>query len=122
MYRARVPSTSKARSSSSADKLHYQKLKQTHFAQVRPNVSNRLHARAPRLDQQNQRHLPGTGAASPPVRRPRNSEVLLQVGRRRAQQILAPCVSGRVGASGPADPDTVIKRLKEIAAGQEETV
>jgi hypothetical protein len=47
-------------------------------------------------------------------------EVLLQVGRRRAQQILAPCVSDRVGANGLAERDTVIRRLHEIAEGQEE--
>ena len=47
-------------------------------------------------------------------------EVLLQVGRRRAQQILAPCVTDRVGANGLADRDAVIRRLHAIAEGQEE--
>jgi hypothetical protein len=47
-------------------------------------------------------------------------EGLLQVGRRRAQQILAPCVSDHVGASGVADRDAVIRRLRDIAAGEQE--
>jgi hypothetical protein len=47
-------------------------------------------------------------------------EVLLQVGRRRAQQILAPSVSDRVGSSGLADRDSVIARLRGMAAGAEE--
>jgi hypothetical protein len=47
-------------------------------------------------------------------------EVLLQVGRRRAQQILAPCVSDKVGANGLADREAVIRRLHEIAEGQDE--
>jgi hypothetical protein len=47
-------------------------------------------------------------------------ESVLQVGRRRAQQILAPCVSDHVGANGLADRDVVIRHLREIAAGEEE--
>jgi hypothetical protein len=42
-------------------------------------------------------------------------EFLLGVGRRRAQQILAPCVSDRIGASGLADRDEVIARLRSLA-------
>jgi hypothetical protein len=49
-------------------------------------------------------------------------EVLLQVGRRRAQQILAPCVSDKIGANGLADREAVMRRLREMAAGQEEHV
>jgi hypothetical protein len=45
---------------------------------------------------------------------------LLQVGRRRAQQILAPCVSNRIGSNGLADRDAVIRRLRGIAAGEDE--
>jgi hypothetical protein len=47
-------------------------------------------------------------------------EVLLQVGRRRAQQILAPCVSDKVGANGLAECEAVVKRLREIATGQDD--
>jgi hypothetical protein len=47
-------------------------------------------------------------------------ETVLQVGRRRAQQILAPCVSQRIGSSGVADRNAVIQRLRDIAAGNEE--
>lgn len=42
-------------------------------------------------------------------------ESLLGVGRRRAQQILAPCVTGRVGANGLADRDTLIAHLRRLA-------
>lgn len=47
-------------------------------------------------------------------------EILLQVGRRRAQQILAPCVSQRIGSNGLADRDAVIRRLRDIAEGEDE--
>jgi hypothetical protein len=46
-------------------------------------------------------------------------EFLLGVGRRRAQQILAPCVVDRVGTSGLADRDALITRLEKIAKGDE---
>jgi hypothetical protein len=42
-------------------------------------------------------------------------EALLGVGRRRAQQILLPCVSLKVGASGLADRDALIERLRGVA-------
>lgn len=44
-------------------------------------------------------------------------EELLGVGRRRAQQILAPCVSRQVGANGLADRDTLIT-CRRLAAGE----
>jgi hypothetical protein len=47
-------------------------------------------------------------------------EALLQVGRRRAQQILAPCVSDRVGTNGLADRESVIRRLQQIATGDDD--
>jgi len=46
-------------------------------------------------------------------------EFLLGVGRRRAQQILAPCVTDRVGASGLADRDSLIDRLRRVADGED---
>ena len=46
-------------------------------------------------------------------------ETLLGVGRRRAQQILGPCVSYRVGASGVADRVRVVEHLRRLAAGEE---
>ena len=46
-------------------------------------------------------------------------EFLLGVGRRRAQQIMAPCVTDRVGANGLADRDALILRLKSLGAGEE---
>ncbi len=44
-------------------------------------------------------------------------EFLLGVGRRRAQQILAPCITDRVGANGLADRDALIAHLRRIAEG-----
>lgn len=44
---------------------------------------------------------------------------LLGIGRRRAQQIMAPCISDRVGASGVAERDALIDHLRQIAAGDE---
>jgi hypothetical protein len=46
-------------------------------------------------------------------------EFLLGVGRRRAQQILAPCITDRVGANGLADRDRLIEHLRGLAAGEE---
>ncbi len=44
---------------------------------------------------------------------------LLQVGPRRAQQILRPCVTRQVGANGVADRDELIAHLKRLASGDE---
>ncbi len=46
-------------------------------------------------------------------------EFLLGVGRRRAQQILAPCITDRVGANGVASPDVLISHLRRLAEGEE---
>jgi len=46
-------------------------------------------------------------------------EGLLGVGRRRAQQIMAPCIAERVGTSGLADRDALIQRLENLARGDE---
>jgi hypothetical protein len=46
-------------------------------------------------------------------------EFLLGVSRRRAQQIIAPCVTWRVGTNGVADRDALITRLERIAEGDE---
>lgn len=45
-------------------------------------------------------------------------EQLLGIGRRRAQQILAPCVSRQVGVNGMADRETVIAHLGRLATGE----
>jgi hypothetical protein len=42
-------------------------------------------------------------------------EFLLGVGRRRAQQIMAPCITDRVGANGLADRNTLVARLRRLA-------
>lgn len=47
-------------------------------------------------------------------------EFLLGVSRRRAQQIMAPCVLERcAGVNGLADRDTLITRLERITEGEE---
>ena len=45
-------------------------------------------------------------------------EFLLGVGRRRAQQIMAPCVTGRIGASGVVEREALIGHLKRLAGGE----
>jgi hypothetical protein len=44
-------------------------------------------------------------------------ERLLGVGRRRAQQLLAPCVSFQIGSNGLADREHFIAHLRQLAAG-----
>jgi hypothetical protein len=46
-------------------------------------------------------------------------EFLLGVGRRRAQQIMAPCITDRIGSSGLADRDQLIARLGRLAEGED---
>ena len=46
-------------------------------------------------------------------------EVLLGIGRRRAQQIMAPCLMDHIGASGLADRNVLIDHLERIAGGDE---
>ena len=46
-------------------------------------------------------------------------EFLLGVGRRRAQQILAPCITERVGTNGLADRDALIAHLRRVAEGDD---
>ena len=42
-------------------------------------------------------------------------ELLLGIGRRRAQQILAPCITERLGANGLADRAALIAHLRGLA-------
>jgi hypothetical protein len=44
-------------------------------------------------------------------------EFLLGVGRRRAQQILAPSITDRIGSHGLADRDAFIAHLRRLAEG-----
>ncbi|MGH9628207.1 MAG: hypothetical protein ACRD7E_07695 [Bryobacteraceae bacterium] len=46
-------------------------------------------------------------------------EFLLGVGRRRAQQIMAPCIVDRVGTNGLADRAALIARLERLAEGDD---
>src|SRR5262249_45627347 len=45
-------------------------------------------------------------------------ERVLRVGRRRAQQILQPCVRVQIGSSGLADREELIAHLQGLAAGE----
>lgn len=42
-------------------------------------------------------------------------EMLLGVGRRRAQQIMAPCITDHVGANGLVDREVLIAHLRRLA-------
>lgn len=44
---------------------------------------------------------------------------LLQVGPRRAQQILRPCVTRQIGANVVADREDLVAHLKRLSAGDE---
>jgi hypothetical protein len=44
-------------------------------------------------------------------------EQVLGIGRRRAQQLLAPCVGRQVGVNGMADREVVIAHLSRLATG-----
>jgi len=46
-------------------------------------------------------------------------EFLLGVGRRRAQQIMAPCITDHVGSNGLADRDRLIAHLRRLAEGED---
>jgi hypothetical protein len=46
-------------------------------------------------------------------------EDLLGIGRRRAQQIIAPCITDRVGSNGLADREQLIAHLQRLAAGND---
>jgi hypothetical protein len=46
-------------------------------------------------------------------------ETLLGVGRRRAQQILAPCITDHVGANGLADREVLTGHLRRLARSDE---
>lgn len=45
-------------------------------------------------------------------------ERILRVGRRRAQQILQPCVRQQVGTNGVADREELIAHLRQLAHGE----
>jgi hypothetical protein len=46
-------------------------------------------------------------------------EYLLGVGRRRAQQIMEPCVTDRIGANGLADRVQLVARLRALAQSED---
>jgi hypothetical protein len=46
-------------------------------------------------------------------------EQVLGIGRRRAQQILAPCVTRQIGRSGLARREAILEHLRRLAAGEQ---
>jgi hypothetical protein len=46
-------------------------------------------------------------------------EFLFGVGRRRAQQIMAPCITDRIGTNGLADRNAFIALLRRLAGGED---
>src|SRR5262245_16851346 len=46
-------------------------------------------------------------------------EFLLGVGRRRAQQIMAPCITDHVGSNGLADRDRLMAHLRSLGDGSD---
>ncbi len=46
-------------------------------------------------------------------------ELLLGIGRRRAQQIMAPCVTDHVGANGLVERDVFVNHLRRLAEGDD---
>ena len=46
-------------------------------------------------------------------------QFLLGIGRRRAQQIMVPCIIDRVGTNGLADRDRLITHLRRLAEGDD---
>jgi hypothetical protein len=47
-------------------------------------------------------------------------ERFLGIGRRRAQQILAPCVTRQIGRSGLARREAVLEHLRRLSAGEQQ--
>jgi hypothetical protein len=45
-------------------------------------------------------------------------EDILGVGRRRAQQIMAPCITDHIGANGLVDRDLLIRHLRALARSE----
>lgn len=45
-------------------------------------------------------------------------ETVLGIGRRRAQQILGPCIDRRIGGAGVADREAVIEHLGRLVTGE----
>jgi hypothetical protein len=62
---------------------------------------------------QNLRDLPDAWVDRPML------EQALGIGRRRAQQILGPCVSRQIGKSGLARREAVLDHLRRLATGEE---
>src|ERR1035441_785020 len=47
-------------------------------------------------------------------------ERTLGIGRRRAQQILAPCVTRQIGRNGLAKREAILEHLRRLSAGEQQ--
>jgi hypothetical protein len=90
-----------------------------YFAQVRTNIEKHLHACQTRWYSRINDVIRELAALPRPFVDRATVEFLLGIGRRRAQQILAPTITHRVGANGLADRDALIANLRRLAAGDD---
>jgi hypothetical protein len=99
------------------DNVTYQSYKPLHFSRSRTNIVYKVPAQPAwfsRLDAiiRELRLLPLPFVDRTTV------ESLLGVGPRRAQQIMAPCITERVGTSGVADRDALIEHLQRLGRSE----
>jgi hypothetical protein len=88
-----------------------------YFAQVRSNIEKTLMPAKPVWYSDLEGILQALRALPRPFVDRATVEALLGVGRRRAQQIMAPCITDHVGANGLVDRDVLIERLQRVAEG-----
>lgn len=97
----------------------YHSFKRLYFAQVRTNIRTPPVPAKPVWYSKIHDILGDLEAFPRPFVDRATVEFLLGVGRRRAQQIMAPCITDRVGANGLADRDALIAHLRRLAEGDD---
>jgi hypothetical protein len=90
-----------------------------YFAQVRTNILDNPVPAKPSWYSKIDAIILGLESLPRPFVDRATVEFLLGVGRRRAQQIMAPCIADRVGANGLADRDAFIAHLRRLAEGDD---
>jgi hypothetical protein len=100
------------------DNNTYHSLNILHIAQLRNNIEKQVPAKPIWFSHLNEVIAELRSLPRPYLDRAAVQE-LLGVGRRRAQQIMAPCVSVRVGSSAVVDRDALITHLQRISSGEE---
>lgn len=90
-----------------------------HFAQVRTNISEAPMPAKPGWYSRISEVIRDLQGLPRPFVDRATVEFLLGVGRRRAQQIMAPCIMDRVGTNGLADRDALIAHLRRLAEGDD---